>query len=427
MISTIKNTAKNGERTYSVSNNKDLVESMKGSRFEQMLELNPYNNSPRKQSFWEKVLSGLGFRTNYDKDMEQLSQASAEYQAQIAQLASEDKYNSPLEQANRMRQAGLNPDLTGVTGEPASEFDNQQNSPEMSGSDQEQIMSAFQNFSSLILGTFGTAESIMQSVGTMSQLVQNIRSGSLDQAQKVVDTVGNLHGLIMGDETINKDNIEFNPNVQALLGIIPNRKMRKRVLNYLVDYEPTLQKRLDMLNTKTNVENRRKEYNSLLGSSTYSSSDETMQGLMKILSDGQFEATKAMYEAQKKQFKAEAKQSEYSANLADKLNADGTYNDEAEAYKAQQGASISDSDYRSTENAYNKEKLDIQKHILDTYKKALDFLNDQAQKGDLLSGVLSFALGSMSFDWKNMLTSSIPGYNAIKGAGKYIPQFIKRP
>lgn len=409
------------------TNNPDLVKKMSGTRFEDMLKANPYNQSTRQQSWWEGLLSKLGFRTNYDKDMDQLAQASSEYQAQIAQLASEDQYNSPVEQANRMRQAGLNPDLTGVSGEPASEFDNQQASPEFSGSDQDALFSGFQNLSSLVLGALGTTESLMQSIGTMNQLVQNIRSGSLDQANKIFDTVSRLHGVIMGDESITKDNIEFNPSVQALLGIIPNRSMRKKVQNYLIDYDSSLQKRLDSLNVKTNVENKRKEYNSLIGSATYSSNDETMQGLFKILSDGQYEASKAMYEAEKAKYKADKSRSDYDKNLADKLNQDQAYIGEADAFKAQNSASVSDSNYRKYENDYNKERLEIQKHVLDTYKKALDFLHEQAQKGDLVSGILGFALGNMSVDWKSMLSGSIPGYNAIKNAGQYIPQLIRRP
>lgn len=136
-----------------------VADQVKGTRFEDVLNANPYQDLPRQQTGWDRFVNWLGFRSGYDKAQEQYNLASSEYQAQVAQLASEEQYNSPSAQAMRMRQAGLNPDLTGLSVEPASEFDNQQESPDVSGINElnplDIISTIGRGFVSTITGTVG--------------------------------------------------------------------------------------------------------------------------------------------------------------------------------------------------------------------------------------------------------------------------------
>lgn len=141
--------------TEPMSKNTVGTANVAGTRFENIS--NPYSSMPRVQTGWDRFVNWLGFRSGYDKAQEQYNLAGAEYNAQLEQLASEEQYNSPLEQAQRMRQAGLNPDLTGVAGEPASTFDNQQERPDVSAgldlNPLDVVSSIGQGFMSTITGT----------------------------------------------------------------------------------------------------------------------------------------------------------------------------------------------------------------------------------------------------------------------------------
>lgn len=90
-----------------------------GEDYDQIFAANPYRDLNYRKSFWQSVASGLGFRTDYDKQMEQAQINAAEYDAGIFSIMQQNKFNSPEEQAMRMRAAGENPDLLG-TGDVAS-------------------------------------------------------------------------------------------------------------------------------------------------------------------------------------------------------------------------------------------------------------------------------------------------------------------
>lgn len=85
-----------------------------GQQYDDMFAANPYRNLEYKQSFWQRVASALGFRTGADKFAEQAQINANEYDADVFALMQANEYNSPTEQAERMRAAGLNPDLLGT-------------------------------------------------------------------------------------------------------------------------------------------------------------------------------------------------------------------------------------------------------------------------------------------------------------------------
>lgn len=95
--------------------------------FETLAENNPYKQMRYTQSFWDKMKEIFGFRSDRQAfEDEQFNNAQL-YGAQILQNAREEQYNSPEEQAARMRSAGINPDLQDGAVSPgeATEFDNQ--------------------------------------------------------------------------------------------------------------------------------------------------------------------------------------------------------------------------------------------------------------------------------------------------------------
>lgn len=78
---------------------------------------NPYSQENRatyKKGALENMFSNLGFRTQYDNYMMDMDNRAAEWETQNQSLAYEEQYNSAEAAADRMRAAGINPDLQGI-------------------------------------------------------------------------------------------------------------------------------------------------------------------------------------------------------------------------------------------------------------------------------------------------------------------------
>lgn len=83
-------------------------------QYDQLFANNPYRNLEYKQSWIQQLLGKLGFRTGYDKFREDAQINAQEYDADVFALMQQNQYDSPEAQAQRMRDAGLNPDLQGL-------------------------------------------------------------------------------------------------------------------------------------------------------------------------------------------------------------------------------------------------------------------------------------------------------------------------
>lgn len=136
-----------------------------GTDYVALKQNNPYAQSLRKKTWLDGLVSSLGLQSGYDKYELERKQNELNYEASINQLIQQNEYNSPEEQAARMREAGMNPDLVdGVT-------DNTQSSesgPKLAMSDMSDVISKanepIQKFGSTIMQAlqlaFGMAESI---------------------------------------------------------------------------------------------------------------------------------------------------------------------------------------------------------------------------------------------------------------------------
>lgn len=145
-----------------------------GPQYQQLLDANPYRGVEYHTTPWQNVLSALGFRTQADAWRENMAVQAAEYDASIAQKAYDESYNTPTMQVERMRAAGLNPDLDGGSsinpGEAASLGQDPSTPMQSTGAE----------------GTFGEA------VGTLSQ-VANMVLGGFSQGIGLVQTLQGVH------------------------------------------------------------------------------------------------------------------------------------------------------------------------------------------------------------------------------------------
>lgn len=145
-----------------------------GPQYQSLLDANPYRGQTYTRTPWQNVLSALGFRTQADAWEENMRVQAAEYDASIAQKAYDESYNTPSMQVERMRAAGLNPDLDGGSsinpGEAAPLGQDPSTPMQSTGAE----------------GTFGEA------VGTLSQIA-NMVLGGFSQGIGLVQTLQGVH------------------------------------------------------------------------------------------------------------------------------------------------------------------------------------------------------------------------------------------
>lgn len=110
--------------------------------YRQEWENNPYKNANYQLGLWDKIGNAVGFRTSEDKTREQWEQYASEYESQLLQRYHDETYNSEVEQANRMKEAGINPALNGTTPSQTSSEPIQHVAPESFRDNSEQFSSA---------------------------------------------------------------------------------------------------------------------------------------------------------------------------------------------------------------------------------------------------------------------------------------------
>lgn len=165
----------------------------KGSRAYEMYENNPWTAEKftREKTSWDTFLNAWGIRSGYDAAYDEWLAAGNEYDAQIAEIDAADKYNSPTEQAARMRAAGQNPDLLGTQGvAEAEEFANKEEKPNINaGADLAPLEIGAKALTGIAKGlTFGlsTARTIVENLNALEKL-QETKLGNTEKWNNLVN------------------------------------------------------------------------------------------------------------------------------------------------------------------------------------------------------------------------------------------------
>lgn len=98
----------------------------KNPNYEELANNNPALQFQYTPSLGDKIFRALGFRTGSVKAEDDFHNKAVQYEQQLRELDTEQQYNSAEEQARRLREAGINPNLAGgVTPGEAGQVDNQ--------------------------------------------------------------------------------------------------------------------------------------------------------------------------------------------------------------------------------------------------------------------------------------------------------------
>lgn len=131
---------------------------------------------------WVNGTGLFGQMTNEDMARIDVSMANTNWMQQLALMDYENFYNSPEQQASRMRQAGLNPDLQGVDNTPSASAT--PNTPQMPAA-QSRLEQA------------GAAVSMIASVGNITaSMMQGVSSIATQGIQRLGSEVGLITSLM---------------------------------------------------------------------------------------------------------------------------------------------------------------------------------------------------------------------------------------
>lgn len=156
-----------------------------GTEYDQLFAQNPYRNLTYNKSWFQSFLSALGFRTDYDRWREDAQVNANEYDAGIFSQIQQNQYNSPEAQADRMRTAGMNPDLLGVgdVQEASTPAEDPNGMSQNSGNEE------FTNFGETIASVFSRAMAVFKDFKSLEQMNAVIDSQNIDNAVKMTGAI----------------------------------------------------------------------------------------------------------------------------------------------------------------------------------------------------------------------------------------------
>lgn len=155
-----------------------------GADYDALFANNPYRNLTYNKSAWQTLVGMLGFRTDYDRWKEDAQVNANEYDAGIYSMMQQNNYDSPIAQADRMRQAGMNPDLLG-TGDVA-----ESNAPTEDPNGMSQnVGDEFMDFGNTIASVFSRAIAVVKDFKSLEQMNTIIDSQNIDNAVKMTGAI----------------------------------------------------------------------------------------------------------------------------------------------------------------------------------------------------------------------------------------------
>ena len=227
----------------------------------------------------------------FDKRAYQHDLQEAQYAAELQMMMYQNEYNSPTAQAQRQREAGINPDLAGVSGEASSGMQGNANPANITAEDP----------ASTMLGLVPTVMSLITGLSSgifgVSQGIQQLESGKLDNLRKslgLIQPAGDMIGALNADASVGGDGqMQFSAlaDVDTFLKKVP-RRYRKTLGQYLTNYVGSPQ-------YMTGIYDRLSGRNQSKGQYAKTAVDPTMSGdvseimeTMRPLQEAEFEVAK---------------------------------------------------------------------------------------------------------------------------------------
>lgn len=389
-----------------------------GVKYQGLASANPYANVEYRQSWMQKFLERIGFRTNKDAYLESMALQAQEYDNALMQKEYDEKYNDPLAQAERERAAGLNPNLTGnVSSGEASPIQDDGNPPIAPEADD---LSLVQNFATAALSgvqfAFGIAKDI-----------QSLRSMKLDNLGKsddftmnaLLNVIPEVYDSQSGIDWVNVPN--YYNSFKKAYGNVMSKRQFERFVKRASAFQEGLAFRTKEFKTRNERATDRKSFfRSTSGDEDYSEVDDVMFDISKVLSNLSTKVFKRQSDVALKRADAD------EAKIANDITEENyvrpeRYNREYEYLqnRSTKGQALAENMQdsaaaRVAEN--NADMSDYQMLLRDSFKDIMGKLNERADKGNkfaviaqaILSAILlnTIQLPSVGFKSKSGFSAS---------------------
>lgn len=360
-----------------------------GAKYQDLASANPYANVNYRQSWIQKFLERIGFRTNKDAYLESMALQAQEYDNALMQKEYDERYNDPLAQAERERAAGLNPNLTGnVSAGESSPIQDDGNPPIAPGADD---LNMVQNFATSILSgvqfAFGIAKDF-----------QALHSMKLDNLGKEDNFTMNALLNVVPEVYDDEKGVDwavvpsyYNSFKQAY-GNVMSKKQFERFVKRASAFQSGLAFREKQFGSLDNRASRRKSYFRNVSGDDYSESDDVMRGISKALSDLALKLFKNRTEADN--LKA-LNDSDYESMVRPKKN----YNDQqyevsrngsTEGLEHNQGL-ILDNQLKSDQHQMNQYKYELRS----SFNGMMSYLTNLENKGNNFASICKAILSAV--------------------------------
>lgn len=388
---------------------------------------NPFVNQVYHKTWIDNVFGGV-FRTGYDKWLNEMQLGYDQYNMGVVDLEQQNIYNSEVAKAQRMRDAGENPDLlgTGDVSDSARPMEDVQDAqiPDSEGSQVLNVVSQVgMTLVDLIPKTLSFMSSLSQLKGIrMDNDLKELQFGNnaVDMATKFFTegitkqdyedafTSGNFENLLSASE---RDS-DYLTNT-----FLSSKKARKAFKFAYSQHARSLIAEMSKYKTFAEYEDARKKNLTQRSSQFFSDDDDTMQDLIRGVLGPYEKYQKRMNEI-----------NEALANLRDPDLEQGTINAGLRAEKAY-NETIDGQLQAETENAgneYQKQLYEILKATDDMFAEIMNYLNEKDKwyspiakalvgiaRSQLLTGI-HMQIGRHSASYTNPRTgaeSSSEGWN----------------
>lgn len=250
-------------------------------------DANPYANTSYRISPWQNFLMGLGFRTKYDAYKESMQVNANEYYSQLAEKAHNEEYDSPLAQAQRMAEAGLNPDLQDISGGSSSPMEPDPNGPIAPGDEEDIPYRVATGLMGCIESLFGLVESGY----AVAQLGQNLEGKRLDNDKAFMDNALDAFlnaSISTGNTRFNSDGSHhywrFGYDKKSRLGRLLGRRAKKYSNAVNLFRESLIGQEQEAKHGLGRAHNRA-AFSAIRGRSTYSEFDDVLDAFEGTLAD----------------------------------------------------------------------------------------------------------------------------------------------
>lgn len=202
---------------------------------------NPYEGLNYQVSPWQSLMSSFGIRTQADAWQENMAMNAAEWNSAMQMKLRDEKYNSPINQVERMRAAGLNPDIDGgssISSGEAAAMPEDPSTPMQTTSDADSLngvlngcMSAF----STALGLVGSAQ------GFVGKHLQNVL-GAITNEKEFADYAMGISGSLLPPSPTPDGVLNFDwksaalNNAEKFANLQLPKNMRKKFIDFQEQY-----------------------------------------------------------------------------------------------------------------------------------------------------------------------------------------------